>query len=144
MEHRELAAQTYNATWELLETTRTPEQDLELLGLAFASRYHWGFAGGAQEMAVADWMASRCCAAVGEGSLAVRFAEAALAGAPHDAAAWLIASLHEGRARAAAAAGDATGRSAHLALAAAALERETDDENRALIASQIDSVPETG
>lgn len=142
MEHRELAAQTYNATWELLEASRTSEQDLELLALAFASRYHWGFAGGPQEKAVADWMASRCCAAVGEGSLAVRFAEAALAGAPTDAAAWLTASLHEGRARAAAAAGDTAGRSTHVALAVEALDRETDEENRALIASQLASVPE--
>ena len=61
----------------------TPEQqDLELLGLAFASRYHWGLAGGPKEQAIADWMASRCLAAIGEGSLAVRFADSALALAP--------------------------------------------------------------
>ena len=142
MEHRELAASTYNASWELLESPRTPAQDLELLGLALTSRYHWGFAGGAREQAVADWMVSRCCAAVGEGSLAVRFASSALDLAPPDAPAWLIASLHEGRARAAAAAGDADGRSQHVALAHEALARETDEEDRALIAAQIAGVPD--
>jgi hypothetical protein len=142
IDHRQLAGKTYNATWELLEAERTPAQDLELLGVALASRYHWGQVGGPQEKAVADWMASRCFAAVGAGELAVRFAAAALAQAPTDAAAWLTASLHEGRARAAAAAGDADGRADHVALAQAALDRETDAEDRALIASQLADVPE--
>jgi hypothetical protein len=138
-DHRRLAAETYNATWELLEGP--PGHDLDLLCTALTSRYHWRLVGGPREKAVADWMASRCCAAVGAGELAVRFASAALDGAPTDGPAWLTASLHEGRARAAAAAGDAAGREQHLELARAALDRETDEENRALIASQIADVP---
>jgi hypothetical protein len=139
--HRELAAQSYNAAWTLLESERTPAQDLELLTLAFTSRHHWTIAGGQQELAVSDWMVSRCCAAVGEARLAVRFAEAALAGLPQGSPAWLVASLHEGMARACAAAGDATGRDRHLASARVALAEETDDEDRALIQSQLDDVP---
>jgi hypothetical protein len=138
--HRKLAAQTYNATWDLLEADRSAEQDLELLGLAFASRYHWGHAGGPKEQAIADWMASRCLAAVGEGSLAVKFADSALATAPKEEE-WLTASMHEGRARAAAAAGDAAGRAEHIALAQAALGRETDAEDRDAIAAQLAEVP---
>ncbi|MCW2542460.1 MAG: HTH-type transcriptional regulator hmrR [Frankiales bacterium] len=141
LSHRQLAAQTYNETWTLLEAARSPAEDLDLLGHAFASRYHWSIAGGAQEKAIADWMASRCCAAVGAGDLAVRFADSALALAPADAAHWLLASLHEGRARAAAAAGDAAGRSSHIALAQAALDAETDAEDRDAIASQLADVP---
>jgi hypothetical protein len=136
MEHREIAAQTYNATWDLLEADRTPAQDLELLGVAFASRYHWGFAGGAKEKAIADWMASRCLAAVGEGSLAVRFADSALQQVPTEQH-WLVASMHEGRARAAQAAGDESAKSEHVAKAQAALAKETDDEDRAAIAAQL-------
>ena len=86
-------------------------------------------------------MASRCCAALGLGDLAVTLAESALAQAPSDAAAWLIASLHEGRARAAAAVGDAEGRAEHVALAEAALARETDEEDAAHIRSQLADVP---
>ncbi|MCU1587259.1 MAG: HTH-type transcriptional regulator hmrR [Frankiales bacterium] len=139
--HRQLAVQTYNATWHLLEASRSEQQDLELLGLAFASRYHWGLAGGPKEQAIADWMASRCLAALGEGSLAVRFADSALALAPTDQE-WLTASMHEGRARAAAAARDRAGRDEHVALARAALDRETDAEDREAIAAQLAEVPE--
>jgi hypothetical protein len=134
--HRQLAVQTYNATWALLETSRSEQQDLELLGLAFASRYHWGLAGGPKEKAIADWMASRCLAAIGEGPLAVRFADSALALAPREQE-WLTASMHEGRARAAAAAGDDAARTEHVALAQAALDRETDAEDRDAIAAQL-------
>lgn len=138
--HRRLAGQTYNATWELLEAARTPEQDRELLCLAFASRYHWGLAGGAQQVAIADWMVSRCFAALGTGGLAVSFAAAALHGMPDDAPAWLRASLLEGMARAQSAAGDGKARDRHLAKAREELAAETDAEERALIQSQIDDV----
>lgn len=139
--HRQLAVQTYNATWGLLEADRSPDQDLELLGLAFASRYHWGLAGGPKEKAIADWMASRCLAALGEGSLAVRFSDSALAVVSRDEG-WLVASMHEGRARAAAAAGDTAGRAEHVTLAQAALDRETDAADREAIAAQLADVPE--
>ncbi len=139
--HRQLAVQSYNAAWALLESQRDPAQDRDLLTAAFTARHHWSIAGGEQEAAVSDWMVSRCCAALGEASLALRFAEAAHAGMPADSPAWLRASLHEGLARAFAAAGDAAGRDAQLAQAQAALAAETDDEDRELIQSQIDDVP---
>lgn len=140
--HRQLAAQTHNQTWELLEADRTPAQDLDLLGHALTSRYHWRVAGGDQQKAVADWMASRCCAALGLVELAVRFADAALAGKPADAPHWLVASLHEGRARAAAAVGDAAGRAEHVAIAEAELAQETDEEDAVHIRTQLADVPE--
>ena len=81
-------------------------------------------------------MASRCLAAIGEGALAVRFADSALAFAPEEEE-WLTASMHEGRARAAAAAGDDKAKAEHIALAQAALDRETDAEDREAIAAQL-------
>ena len=49
------------------------------------SRYHWQQAGGsAEEMAIADWMVSRCFAALGASALALDFARAALAEQPGD------------------------------------------------------------
>src|SRR3954467_15419908 len=117
VDHRAVAVQTYNAAWDLLEASRSAAEDLDLLGLAMTSRYHWGFAGGASEVAVADWMVSRCCAAIGAGPLSVRYADAALARAAGPPPAWRVASLHEGRARAAAALGDAAERDRHVALA---------------------------
>ena len=140
-DHRQLAKETYGGTWELLESARTPDQDLELLTRAFTSRYHWAVAGGAQEAVVSDWMVSRCLAAVGEGRLSLRFAEAAVAGLPDDSPAWLRASVEEGLARAHAAVGDAVRREQHLVRAREILATEPDAEDRELIAAQIDDVP---
>src|SRR3954468_7814824 len=137
VDHRAVAVQTYNAAWDLLESPRSADEDLDLLALAMTSRYHWGFAGGAREAAVADWMSSRCCAAVGAGPLAVRYADAALARIDGSTPAWLAASLHEGRARAAAAVDDEAARDNHVALAQEQLARETDADDRAAIAEQL-------
>ena|ERR1700724_2076930 len=110
--HRALATQAFNASWSLLERDRTEAEDLELLEVAFTSRHHWRQEGGPQQIAIADWMVSRCCSELGDGALALRFAVAALAAAPPDAR-----------------------RAAHV------LAEETDDEDRALIEAQLASVP---
>ena len=138
--HRALAVETYNAAWSLLERPRDQAEDRDLLGLALASRYHWGQCGGARERAIADWMVSRCCAALGEGPLALLFAHAAMTDAS-DMPPWLQASLCEGLARAAAVAGDGLLRAENLAAAHAALAEEPDGEAHSLILAQIEDVP---
>ena len=139
--HHALASSTFNASWLLLERERSSDEDLELLDVALASRHHWRLEGGAQQSAIADWMVSRCFAELGEGRLAVRFALAALAAEPPEAPAWLRASLLEGLARAYASAGDAAARDDALARAHAALQDETDSDDRAVIAEQLATVP---
>jgi hypothetical protein len=139
--HRQLAKQTYGDTWALLDAERTPAQDLELVTRAFTSRYHWGLAGGVQEAVVSDWMVSRCLAAVGDGQLSLRFAEAAADGLPEGHPAWLAASVEEGLARAHAALGDALRREQHLTKARQILATEPDPEDREIIGAQLDDVP---
>jgi hypothetical protein len=140
--HRALAAGTFNASWELLERDRTADEDLALLEVAFASRHHWRIEGGARQIAIADWMVSRCFSELGEGALAVRFAVAAVRAQPADAPPWLRASLLEGLARAHAANGDRTARDEAVARAVDELAAETDEENRELIEDQLASVPD--
>lgn len=142
--HRQLAVGAYNEAWALLETSRTGEDDVNLLAAAFTSRYHWRREGGSEQAVIADWMCSRCCAAVGEGRLAVRLAEAALTGLATNAPAWLHASVQEGLARAWAAARDHGRRAEHLRRARAALAQETDEEDAQIVRAQIDDVPEAG
>ena len=141
--HRGLSARNYNHCWELLERDRTNDEDLELLEAAFASRHHWRTEGGdvAQQIAVADWMVSRCFAELGEGPLSVRFATAALAAEPVDAPAWMRASFQEGLARAHAANGDKRGRDEAAARATELLANEPSEKNRELIEEQLASVP---
>ncbi len=139
-DHRSVAVSTYNACWDLLESARSTEDDRNLLSLAFTSRYHWLQAGGATQWATADWMVSRCAAAIGEGTLSMTFAQSALAGVPKDAPAWMRASMHEGMARACVAVGDDVGRAQHIAEARQVLASEPSQEDRQLIESQIATV----
>lgn len=140
VDHRSIAILTYNACWELLESARLAEDDRNLLSLAFASRYHWLKAGSAMQWAVADWMVSRCAAAVGEGSLSMTFAKSALAEVADDSPAWLRASMYEGMARACVAIGDHEGKVQHIAQARKVLTTEQSQEDRELIESQIATV----
>jgi hypothetical protein len=141
--HREVAVESFERCWALLESPyRDDDGDAELLGAAFTSRYHWGIVGGPREAIVGDWMISRVLAALGEGSLAVRFAARAdAAGDGADIPDWLRASTAEGLARAYAAAGDRAARDAWCATAERLVAAIADDEDRELIASQLASVP---
>lgn len=140
LDHRSIAVSTYNACWDLLESVRSTEDDRNLLSLAFTSRYHWSQAGSAMQWVVADWMVSRCAAAIGEGHLSMTFAKSALAGVPEDAPEWMRASMHEGMARACVAIGDDDGRAQHIAQARKILASEPSQEDREMIESQIATV----
>lgn len=138
--HKSIAAQTYNACWDLLERPRTSAEDLTLVGLAYTSRYHWLVVGGPQEWAISDWMVSRVCAATGHVALAIAHAHAAHAHDMQGFPAWLIASLHEGSARAALASGDITGCDAAIANARHWLAKESNAEDATYIQQQLDEV----
>ena len=44
--HRSLASSLFNHTWTLLDKkNRTPEDDIEMMHCAHASRYHWSIVG---------------------------------------------------------------------------------------------------
>jgi hypothetical protein len=143
-EHRELAKSLYNGCWELLEKRgRSDDDDVELLTLAFSARYHWLAAGGPEQWVISDWMVSRVAAALGEGGLSVAFAlraneGARAAGGPD----WLVASTAEGLARAYAANGQLRERNEWHATAARLVDALVDEEERALIADQLSTVPE--
>ena len=58
--HRKLATATYNQAWEFLEKqSRTKAEDVQLERLAFASLWHWSFAGDASNEAMGEWFLSR-------------------------------------------------------------------------------------
>jgi hypothetical protein len=142
-EHRQLGIATYNRCWELLDQeVRTPDEDLELLRASFTSRYHWSFVAEAPQAIMGDWMISRAAAATGEGHLALRYAQlaydATLANEVED---WLLASCAEGMARAHASIGDADSRDEWSATSERLVALIADDESRALIASQLATVP---
>ena len=141
--HRQVAVDTFNAAWELLDLpARTPAQDRELLGLAFTSRFHWGVVGGDEEHMVGDWMIAHVASLQAFGELAHRYASTALdiarANGWDD---WRLASMLEGMARASAALGDAAARDRYAAEARRVLATLDDSNDRELIASQLASIP---
>jgi len=91
LDDRELATQLFNRCWELLEATRDADDDIELLTVAFSSRYHWLNAGDREQWIVSDWMVARAAAAVGEGELSLRFAKRAHSAAQeYEVPDWLV------------------------------------------------------
>jgi hypothetical protein len=135
---RELAAQLFNRCWDLLESTRNADDDVELLTAAFSSRYHWLNAGTIEQWITSDWMVARAVAATGDGELSLRFAERAHRSAQENAVPdWLVASTAEGVARAYAVTGDVEAFNNWSALAARLVEVIADPDDKALIASQL-------
>jgi len=138
LDDRELATQLFNRCWELLEATRDPDDDVELLTAAFVSRYHWLNAGAAVQWICGDWMVSRAAAALGDGELAILFAQRAHSAAQEsETPDWLVASTAEGVARAFAALGNVEEFNHWAALASRLVEVIADPEDQSLIASQL-------
>ena len=139
-EHRSLAIDAYNQAWDLSKSPRTPARDRELLTLAFQSRAHWLIAGGPREHAIADWFVSRIAAMLEYPTLAIDFAKASLLHERTSLPAWLQASLYEGLARAHSANGDGASRDVAIVEARKYLALETDADDAAVIAEQIDEL----
>jgi len=144
--HQSLAAALFNRSWDLLDLgdQRSPDQDDELLTVAFASKFHWSQvpAVTAENLAVADNQIARAACDVGLGDLAVAYAKRALERTTAEGwTDWRLASAHEIRARAAAVAGDAGARDEHLAKGREVAAGIDDAEDRAVIEGQIGSVP---
>ncbi len=142
--HRELAVETYNAAWDLLDSPdRTADQDDEVLALAFTSRYHWGQADGEQEqLAVGDWFIGHVAAHLGLAEIALRYSGRALdrvEAAGEEG--WLRASVYEGMARASACAGHVNDQARFTELAETALATIEDPEEREVIEDQLRSIP---
>jgi hypothetical protein len=121
---------------------RTDDDDAELLTAAFASRYHWLAVGGLEQWVISDWMIARVAAALSLGDLALTFAVRAnaaanVAGEPD----WLLASTAEGVARAYAANQQSDKRDEWYATATRLVDAIVDEDDRALIAEQLSTVP---
>ena len=140
---RQLAADLFNLVWTLLEKTgRTTEDDDRMVHAAHASRYHWGQVGGPEQLAIGAWQCARVYSVLGRAEPALHHAsrclDIATASTVPD---WLIASAHEGLARAYAMAGQRESALASRAAAEAALAKVTDAEDRQVVQDDLASLP---
>jgi hypothetical protein len=140
---RDVAKALFNGTWTLIDKPdRTGEDDIQMLLSAMASRWHWGRVGGPEQVANGDWQVGHVASLIGFGTVALVFANRNLALALAEGwDGWRLASAHEGVARACSVLGDHEGLKRHYAEAEAALAREPDDEERAIIADQLTTIP---
>lgn len=145
-DHRALAVSYFNAAWDLIDTpSRTPEQDQEMLDLALASRQHWREAEGhtPANLIVADWQVAHAASLAGQAETALCFAQSAIVLADDhegEIPAWLMASVHEGMARAHATAGNRDGYEREAAVARMFLAGIGEDEDSKPIAEQLASI----
>ena len=140
---RQLAADLFNLVWTLLEQTgRTTEDDDRMVHAAHASRYHWGQVGGPQQLAIGEWQCARVYSVLGRAEPALHHARRCLEIATEgDVPDWLVASAHEGMARAYAVAGQRESALASRAAAETALAKVTDAEDRQVVQDDLASLP---
>ena len=134
---RQLAIDAYNQAQDLLYADRSPEQDTELLTLAFVSKHFWKQAGGNMQFAISDWLVSRVFGELGFADLAVEFAVASLNYEDKNFPHWTKASLHEGAARAFKSVGMEQECDRHVALAQEFLLLEESSADAQVIAEQL-------
>lgn len=134
-DERRLAARLFNGVWELLERPeRSVEDDDEMVHAAHASRYHWGVVGTGVNWARGEWQVSRVYAVLGRAEPALHHGRRCLDLVDqHGLGAFDRAYAHEALARGYQVAGDANRQAEHLALAYAAAEGITDDEERGFL-----------
>ena len=142
-EERRLAADLFNHTWELLETTdRSAAQDDRMLHAAHASRFHWEQVGDETNLIIGEWQCSRVYAVLGRPEPSAWHARRALALCDEAGLdGFLRAASNEALARALLVAGDRAGAAAAEATAWAAAEAIDDEEDRQIFEQDMASLP---
>jgi len=140
---RRLAAQLFNATWDLMESTdRTPADDDAMIHSAHASRHHWGRVGTAANLARGEWQCSRVYAVLGRAEPCLHHARRVLAICEQNGiGSWDLAFAYEALARGHAIAGDAAEARAYTERALTALDDVPAVEDRALVLADLETIP---
>lgn len=140
--HRQYAASTFNEAWDLLDKTdRTPLEDDRMVHAAHASRYHWEQVGDADNVAIGEWQLARVYATLERFEPGWHHAQRGLAlCAERGLSAFLSGEAHEAAARLAALQGDRARAESHLASGRECLARITDDDERGVLAGDLEAV----
>ena len=78
--HQKQAVDNFNGTWDLIDKqNRTKEDEIKMIHMAHASRYHWGEIGTALELARGEWQISRVYSLLGMAESALYHAKISLA-----------------------------------------------------------------
>lgn len=141
---RHFAIECNNRAWRLSESTsRTPDEDEEMLHAAHAAALHWGQVGTALHQARATMLLAHVHALRGDGMAAMKYADESFAYVmEHESPAWELAFAHAVLANAAAAAGKRELHSKHYERAQTLGEALPDAEERSIFQATFRVVPE--
>lgn len=136
--HRKFAVECFNNAWDYLDkASLTPEEEMAMLSLAHASRFHWSKIGNARNFAVGDWQVSRCYTKINDCVSALKFAESCLQITLDNKVENNYVSAYEGIARAYAICKDYTKAKEYIEKAEKEFEKVTDKEDREIFEPQI-------
>jgi hypothetical protein len=140
---RRLAATANNRAWDLAELgLRSADEDAEMLDAAHAARFLWNGIGNEKNVANADLLLGQVYALLGNGALAMRYANRAFSFFSRGPSLPLeLAFAHAVLANAASADGDAALHGLHYRQAAVAAEGITVPENRKIFDATFRVVP---
>jgi hypothetical protein len=140
-----LARDLFNRVWSYLERTdRTPDDDAAMIHTAHASTSLWLDVGTAVNAVRGEWICARVYATVRRSEPALYHAERAVELCRrHGIGDFDLAWAYEGMARASAVAGNADDSARWTHLARTATVDITDDDDRALVLADLESIPPT-
>lgn len=140
--HRHFAAHCFNQAWHWMQKPqRTPEENLQMLELAYASVYHWRQhpEGHVKNLCIAYWQISRVHALLGQASEARRYAQVCM-GYSLGLTPFLQGYAYEALARAAWLAGERAELALHLAMAQKQAALVNDPNERQLLERDLQSL----
>ncbi len=139
--HRQLAVDLFNLTWDYLEKQRTEEDDFQMVLIAHASCYHWSQCGTALEQARGEWIISRVHAVLKQGEIALWHAQRSLnLCLDHNFGGFDLSFGYEAVARANACLGKTAEMNAALQMARETANLITDDGDREYTLGEINSI----
>ncbi|HYE77264.1 MAG TPA: hypothetical protein VEI97_04685 [bacterium] len=139
--HKWFAVECNNGTWDLIEKAdRTPDEDLRLVHMAHAAKYHWSQVPTAtvENEIRADNTISRAYSAIGEGGAAKYYAQRCIDNChAHGIGDWDLASAYGAMAYACQAAGNSVAQGEWTTKAKEACADIKEDEDRNIIEQDL-------
>lgn len=142
--HRTFGKEFFNYVWELLDKPqRSKQEDDAMLHAAHASRFHWGKAGTAVNLARGEWQISRVYSVLNRAEPALYHAQRSLEICQENHIGdFDLAYAYEALARAYAIAGNAPESRRHIDLAQKAAQAIEEQDNRELFNSDLKTIPQ--
>jgi len=143
VDHKKVAVQLFNATWDLIEKKdRSTDENLKMLHMAHASRYHWGEIGTPLEFNRGEWQISRVYCLLNHGESALFHGKNALRYClDHQIGDFDLAFAYETIARASAVLGDEVKVKYYIEKAVEASKSIEKPEDLNYFMSELENVP---